>query len=303
MQYRRMQWDDLRYVLEVTRTGSALGAAKGLGVNQTTVIRRIAALEARLGARLFERHSGGYEATPFGREAAAVAGRMELEALALAAFVAAGHRALSGSVRLSAAETLANLLVAPCLQAFQKAHPGIRVELDASDRRADVARGEADVALRAGSRPEGAGIVARRLPDNDWAVYCSRAYADENGSPSGPDAIAGHAVVALDGRMGQVPASQWLVSRTTDAEVRVRSNSLTNLVSNLRAGLGLGALPCILGDGEPELVRCFPPPLELRSEMWLIVRAELKSAPHVRALTDFLAAHVISQRPRLAPSA
>lgn len=298
-----MDWDDLRYALEVARTGSALSAARALGVNQTTVIRRIAALEGRLGARLFERGPAGYEPTPLGREAAAAAERMEREAGAFADAVAAGRRALTGSVRLSTAETIANLLVVPCLQAFHRVHPGVCVELDASDRRVDVARGEADVALRAGSRPEGAGIVARRLPDNDWAVYCSRAYADEHGCPAGPEAIAGHAVVALDGRMGQTPASKWLTARTGAAQVRVRSNSLTNLVSNLRAGLGLGALPCILGDSEPDLVRCFPPPAELRSEMWLIVRAELKTAPHVRALTDFLAAHVVSQRPRLAPSA
>jgi DNA-binding transcriptional LysR family regulator len=298
-----MDWDDLRYVLEVARTGSALGAARGLGVNQTTVIRRIAALETRLGARLFERNPGGYEATPLGREAAAAAARMEREARAFAEAASAGRRALSGTVRLSTAETMANLLVAPCLQAFHQAHPGVCVELDTTDRRVDVARGEADVALRAGSRPEGAGIVARRLPDNDWTVYCSAGYAAQNGCPAGPEAIAGHAVVGLDGPMGQIPAWGWLLARSREADVRVRCNSLTNLVSGLRAGLGLGTLPCVLGDSEPDLVRCFPPPVELRSEMWLIIRAELKSAPHVRALTDFLAAHVISQRPRLSPSA
>lgn len=296
-----MDWDDLRHVLEVSRTGSALQAARSLGVNQSTVIRRIAALEHRLGACLFERSSAGYEPTSLGREAAAAAARMEAETQALAASVAAGQRALSGAVRLSAAETLANLLVAPCLQAFRKVHPGVRVELDASDRRVDVARGEADVALRAGSRPEGAGIVMRRLPDNDWAVYCSRGYANENGFPDSPAAIVGHAIVALDGQMGRTPASLWMVDHARESDVQLRSNSLTNLLSNIRAGLGLGALPCLLGDGEPDLIRCFPPPRELRSEMWLVVRADLKSTPHILALTEFLAAHVIRERPRLAP--
>ena len=296
-----MDWDDLRHVLEVSRTGSALQAARSLGVNQSTVIRRIAALEERLGACLFERSSAGYEPTALGREAAAAAERMEAETAALTAAVAAGQRALSGAVRLSTAETLANLLVAPCLQAFRKVHPGVRVELDASDRRVDVGRGEADVALRAGSRPEGPGIVMRRLPDNDWAVYCSRGYAEENGFPDSPGAVAGHAIVALDGQMGRTPASLWIIGHARESDVQLRSNSLTNLLSNIRAGLGLGALPCLLGDSEPDLIRCFAPPRELRSEMWLVVRAELKSAPHVRALTEFLAAHVIRERPRLAP--
>jgi DNA-binding transcriptional LysR family regulator len=301
MQYRAMDWDDLRHVLAVARAGSALKAAEALGVNQSTVIRRIAALEDRLGACLFERSSAGYEPTTLGQAAATAAERMETEAKAFSASVASSQRAITGVVRLSTAETLANLLVAPCLQDFHKVHPGVRVELDASDRRVDVARGEADVALRAGSRPEGAGIVARRLPDNDWSLSGSRAYVEEHGCPDSPEALAGHAMVLLDWPKGRTAVADWIVERTAQADIRVRSNSLTNLVSNVRAGLGLGALPCILGDGEPDLVRCFPPPAELRSEMWLIVREELKAIPHVRALADFLAAHVIRQRPRLAP--
>lgn len=301
MQYRPMDWDDLRHVLAVARAGSALKAAQALGVNQSTVIRRVSALEERLGACLFERSSAGYEPTTLGRAAAAAAERMEAETKTFSATLASTQRALSGVVRLSTAETLANLLVAPCLQEFHKAHPGVRVELDASDRRVDVARGEADVALRAGSRPQGAGIVARRLPDNDWSLYGSRAYVAEHGCPESPDALAGHAMVLLDWPRGRTGVADWIVDRTAEADIRVRSNSLTNLVSNVRAGVGLGALPCILGDGEADLVRCFPPPPELRSEMWLIVREELKAAPHVRALADFLARHVMRQRPRLAP--
>jgi len=296
-----MDWDDLRFVLAVSRTGAALTAARDMGVNQTTVIRRIARLEQQLGASLFERRPRGYSATELGREVSAVAARIEAEVDGLATGLAARRRSVSGSVRLSAAESLANLLLAPCLQAFRKAHPDVRVELDASDRRVDVARGEADVALRAGSRPEGGGIVARRLPDNDWAVYCSRDYASERGCPNGPGDMEGHAVVALDGRMAEVPAARWFGALVSERNVRLRSNSLTNMVSNLRAGLGLGTLPCVIGDSDEALVRCFPPPPELRSEMWLVVRAEVKSAPHVKALADFLADYVISQRQKLAP--
>lgn len=296
-----MEWDDLRFVLEVSRTGAALSAARAIGVNQTTVIRRIARLEKRLGAQLFERRPSGYAATELGRQVSAVAARIEAEVEGLSSELAARRRAVSGSVKLSAAESLANMLLAPLLQSFHKAYPEVRVELDASDRRVDVARGEADVALRAGSRPEGGGIVARRLPDNDWAVYCSRAYAEEHGCPAGPLDMAGHAILALDGRMAQVPAARWLRALVDEGSIRFRSNSLTNMVSNIRAGLGVGALPCIIGDAEADLVRCFPPPAELRSEMWLVVRAEVKSAPHVRALAEFLADFVISQRAKLAP--
>ncbi|HEY8570835.1 LysR family transcriptional regulator [Phenylobacterium sp.] len=287
-----MDWDDLRYVLAVAREGSALRAGRLLGVNQTTVLRRLDALECDLGSALFERSRGGQALTETGQLVADTAERMEREAEALKAALAARDRTLSGSVRVTTSDTLANRLVTPCLRAFRSLHPDITIELITDDARLDVARGEADVALRAGSRPEGAGIVARRLPDAQWTVYCSRAYAAEHGAPRSREEIPGHEIVGMDGRMAQLPGIAWLAASAPEAVIRFRSNSLINLASNLKAGLGLGALPTIVGDSEPELVRCFPPPAELDSEMWLIVREELKGRPHVRAFTDFLARYI-----------
>ena len=295
-----MDWDDLRFVLAVRRSGSALGAAAKLGVNQSTVTRRIARIEGDLGVDLFERKQSGYLPTPYGVSVAETAERMEAEVHDLRNAIAATQRALTGTVRLTTSEMLANHLVAPCLLSFQKLHPGIRVELIADDRRLDLARGEADIALRAGSRPEGPGIVMRRMPSPAWAVYCSRAYADEHGMPTSREDIRNHAIVGMDGPMAQIPGPRWIDDAAPGVEIRFRSNSLTNLLSNLRAGLGVATLPCIVGDSEPSLVRCFPPPPELEAEMWLIVREELKSAPHVRAFADYLAAYLHSIRARLA---
>lgn len=287
-----MRWDDLQYVLAVARSGSALGAARRLGVNQTTVLRRLDALDAAVGAPLFQRRRSGQTLTAAGRLAVEAAERMENEAQVFKDALAAQQRTLRGSVRLTTSETLANRLVTPCLRAFQREHPGIQIELITADERLDIARGEADVALRASSRPEGAGIVARRLPDSDWTIYCSRAYAEERGIPESREAIAGHDLVGMDGRMGQLAGWLWLAQSAPDAAVRFRSNSLINLVSNLKAGLGLGALPVLIGDAEPDLVRCFAPPPELRAELWLIVREELKGQPHVRAFTGFLTRYI-----------
>lgn len=292
MQYAPVQWDDLRYVLAVARAGSALGAAKLLGVNQTTVLRRMDAVEARIGAPLFERRKSGQTLTPAGRLVAEAAQRMEEEANGLESALGAHQRRLSGAVRLTTSDVLAIRLVTPCLRAFHAQYPGVLVELITADRRFDIARGEADVALRASSRPEGAGIVARRMPDNDWTVYCSRGYAAERGIPSTREEICGHDIVGMEGQMGRLAGWLWLAASAPDAVIRFRSNSLINLVSNLKAGLGLGALPTMIGDSEPELVRCFPPPPELRAEMWLIVREEIKAQPHVRAFTDFLASYI-----------
>ena len=283
-----MQWNDLLYILAVVQTGSALRAAERLGVNQATVLRRLDAIEAAAGMQFFERRRSGLKPTEIGALAAQTAMRMECEAQAFQNALAARRRTLAGSVRLTTSVGLADRLVMPGMRRFQALYPAITVELLIADEKLDIARGEADVALRAGSGPEGGGIVARRLPDAHWTVYCSRAYAAEHGAPQDRTAIHGHQVVGLDGEMGRLPAWLWLRDSAPGAVMRFRSNSLVNLVSNLKAGLGLGVLPTMIGDAEPELVRCFPPPPELASELWLIVREEIKAQPHVRALTDFL---------------
>lgn len=295
-----IDWGDLRFVLAVVRAGAALPAAKALGVNQTTVMRRITQLEEALGTELFERKQSGYAPTPLALRIAETAERIENEIAKLERDMQTEQRVLAGVVRVTTSEALANRLISPCLQAFYKQHPAVRIELIADDRRFDVASGEADVALRAGSRPQGAGIVARRLPDGGWTVYCGKAYATEHGFPKSPEEIDGHAIIGMDGPMAGLPGPIWLRKWAPNAVIRFRSNSLTNLVSNLRAGLGLGTLPCFVGDAEPDLVRCMPPVPELVSEIWLIVREDLKAVPHVRAFADFLVAHVHSIRAELA---
>jgi DNA-binding transcriptional LysR family regulator len=287
-----VEWDDLRYVLAVARAGSALRAARDLGVNQTTVIRRLDALEEKLGTPLFDRQRSGNTLTAAGRTVAEAAERMEQEAKGLESALAAQQRNLSGSVRLTTSEVLAARFIVPGLKEFRREHPNVTVELLVSDERLDIARGDADVALRGGSRPEGAGVVGRRLQDVHWTVYCSRSYAAERGAPSCREEIPGHDIVALEGRMAQLPSSQWLAAAAQGGPIRYSSNSMSNLVTTLKSGLGLGALPTIVGDAEPELQRCFEPPKELVSELWLIVREEIRTHPHVRAFADFLACYI-----------
>lgn len=296
-----LDWDDLRHFLAVARAGSTLGGARLLGVNQTTVARRVASLEAALGgAALCERRQSGYQLTAAGRRALAHAEQMEAEAEALArALVAEGRRA-AGAVRASASELIANHILIPFLQDFRRSHPALRVELIVDDRRLDLVRGEADVALRAGWGDLEPGLVGRRLCETNWAVYCSRDYAARHGgAPATPEALRGHQLVGGEGALAALPGPRWLEATAADAEVACRSSSLTNMIAAVRAGLGLGTLPCFLGDADPDLMRCLPPVEAIRGNLWLVTREDLRDVPHIRAFLDALAAHIRPMRARL----
>lgn len=294
-----LEWDDLRFVLAVQRGGSTLAAARALKVNQTTVMRRIARIESALGADLFDKRQSGYAATLLGVQVCDSAAEVEARVQALTDAVAARQRTVSGVIRLTTSETLANHVVSPCIGAFQKTHPGVKVQLILDDRMLNVAGGEADVAFRAGEAPRGGGIVARRLPDAAWALYCSRDYAAEHGAPASPAEIDGHRIVGMEGAMGEIPGPRWLEAVAPNGSVQCRCNSLTNLIANLKAGIGVATAPCLMGDIEPNLVRCFEPIPEIAGKLWLIVREDLKAAPHVRAFVDALAAHAHAVRGRL----
>ena len=156
-----LDWNDLRHFLAVARTGSTLAAGKALRVSQTTAARRVAALERELGLTLFERRAAGYRLTPAGEALVERAEAMEVAAAAFSDGAASQSREASGTVKLTVDEIYAVTLLAPLLRDLHDAHPGIRIELDTTEVKRDLAAGEADVALRMADRPTGAGLVGR----------------------------------------------------------------------------------------------------------------------------------------------
>lgn len=170
-------WNDLRHFLAVARTGSTNAAGKVLRVNQSTVQRRLAALEEAIGRKLFERHSAGYRLTTLGEDIRAQAEAVEAAVAALERRLAATNSSLAGAIRVTCAEGIASFLMTPLLEAFRLRHPGLRVDLLIADRYFDLAKGEADVAVRAGAAADET-LVGRKIADSTWAVYASRAYVD-----------------------------------------------------------------------------------------------------------------------------
>jgi DNA-binding transcriptional LysR family regulator len=293
-------WNDLRFFLAIARTGSTLAASRALKVNQTTVARRISALERAVGMKLFDKKQTGYALTESGLELRSTAERVEVEANGFVEQAAAMGRRVSGVIRVTTNEGLGNTVLVPALSAFRKSHPAVRVDLIVDERRLDLGRGEADVALRTGSRPTERGIVGRRLPPVAWAAYCSRDYAKRRGCPRSVQALSQHAVIGAEGPIAALPGWTWLQKIAPEAEVAARTSSLTNLLSAVKAGLGITVLPCVLADCEANLVRCMAPISGVQSDLWLVTREDARDIRRVRVFVDFLAAHVAAMRRSLA---
>jgi molybdate transport repressor ModE-like protein len=281
-------WNDFRLVLAVRRAGALTAAAKTLGIDHSTVFRRLNALEERIAVRLFERLPGGtYQATEAGARMAAAAERMEDEALALDRDLVGQDRLLSGRLRVTSSETLAHARLTKHVAVFRRVHPGVEVELVIDNRVLSLSRREADVALRP-VRPKEGDLWGRKLADVAWTVYGQKAALVGSGSLlAGPGDLGSHPLLGWEEAHPGVQAAGWL-ARTAPATAFVyRTNSLINQLVAAKAGIGLALLPCYLGDPEPELARALDVPVaELTGELWIVTHADLKGTARVRAFFD-----------------
>lgn len=285
-------WNDARSFLAVAETGSTLAAARVLRVSQTTVARRIAALEAALSLTLFERRTAGYALTPDGEALLPAARALARSAEGLDEAAAGLRRAQGGVVRVTAPEIYALALIAPLIPALHASHPEILIELDTTDVVRDLAAGAADIALRMVDRPEGAGLVGRRLGDALWGVYCSRDYAAAHGRPTRRRDLADHPFIG-GGEEGVWRMYQaWLRDHDLEGAVVYRHGSSTGLLSAVRSGLGLAALPCVVADMDPALIRCLPPRPGMDHGLWLLTHERHRNTPRVRVVVDAIAVAV-----------
>ena len=286
-----LDWDLIRYFLAVARTGSTLAAARELKQSQPTVARRIAALEQALGQRLFERHQGGYRVTADGCALVREAEAVEAAARHFWEQSRSQHRRVAGTVRFTCFDMFANLALGPALQEFARLYPEVKVDVVVTERQLDLVAGEADIALRAGSRPASGPLVCRKVGEDSWALHCSRSYAAAHGVPRSLAELEQHQLIGGDGLLAEAPPFRWLAEHAPDAPIRYRCNTVQNLITSVAAGLGVTMLPCAFVDPKLKLIRCMAPPPDLSTEGWLITHERLKDEPRIRAMMDFLAAY------------
>jgi DNA-binding transcriptional LysR family regulator len=283
-----MDWNDLRYFLAVAKEGSTLRASRALRTSQTTVARRITALEDSLGVTLFDKRQAGYVMTPAGEEL--LAGAQRVEASAQSFFEAASARARDkgGALKLSMEEIFATSLIAPWLRELHELHPEIQIELDTSAGIRDLGAGEADVALRSTSKPQLPGTVGRRICDDDWTFYCSREYGEKYGVPRSVSELGKHPLIGGGGGNLSRHYEAYLEALGLLGKVIMRPDTSSGLLSAVRAGVGVAVLPCIVAEKDPNFIRCLAPRRDHGRVLWLVTHERIRRTPRVRNVIDFL---------------
>jgi DNA-binding transcriptional LysR family regulator len=272
-------WNDLRFFAELARSGSLSETARRLKADHSTVGRRIAALEAALGVKLFDRMPRGYVLTEQGTRLAEQAAGVEEAIFAVARTAAGATDQISGRVCISAPPALASHWLVPLLAPLRQQHPALELDVVGETGAADLSRREADIALRL-SRPAGGGLVARKLGDVRYGLYGSRAYLDAT-------AQSGWQFIGYDEALADVPQQRWLDAYVAGRPYAMRSNDLASLIAAARAGIGLAAVPHVLAASAGDLV-CVTEAREAMRALWMVVHPDLRRAARVRATMDHL---------------
>jgi DNA-binding transcriptional LysR family regulator len=290
-----IDWDDVRYFLAAARGGSVRAAAGRLGVNHSTVLRRISQLEERLGAQMFEKLPSGYRLTEAGEEILDFAEQMEISSNRLETRVLGRDQSVRGLLRVTLAPTLATHLLMPDLADFARLHSEIEMEIAPSGELVNLTNREADVAIRVvydrNSLP--LNLHGLKGPELFGGVYMSRDLlaAWRGGAPDSIRWI----VVSQNGisdwaREGDVRAGGVPI-KTTDGETQIAA---------VRQGLGMTILPCFVGDADPLLVRAPGTDLHMHGTLWLLTQGETRKTKRVRLFTDFVSRRLAAYAPLLA---
>ena len=292
-------WNDVKVFLAVARHGSTVAAGRALQVDQSTVQRRLAELERRIGQPLVKRHTSGYRLTEFGHALLAQAEQVGSAVLALEQQIESARREVVGVIRVTGPEPLVyRITQSSLIERFHTRHPGLRVEFVMSDRYLDLSKGDADVALRSGDTDDDT-LVGRKIGDSIWAVYASRKYIERRGQPARIEALEQHDLIGFDETMTKHRAAQWLQQVAPRGRIVARNSSVLGLLYSAKAGIGVAPLPTAIADTEPELVRILGPIPELARIWRVLTTPELRQTPRVKAFFEFLVEEIDALRPIL----
>ncbi|MEH0196343.1 LysR family transcriptional regulator [Caulobacter sp. CCNWLY153] len=286
----KLSWDDLRIVRAIAETGALAAAAHMLGINGSTIARRLSRVEEVLGVALFDRRRTGYVATAQGEQIVALAGRMELDVVSVARRVSGHAQGHAGDLRITTSDSILLYFLTPMIASFQAQNPAIRVEVNVGNGAMNLARGEADIAIRATEAPP-ENLFGRKVATIAWAPYSACA-----GSIGGDRPIAERQWVSYGGRLSGLKAADLVGTRVPADSIAYRTDSVAGAAAAIAAGLGVGYLPCMLGDLSPDIERVGPIEPALSDDLWLLTHPDIRRSGRIYAFMSHCVETISRQR-------
>lgn len=294
-QEKGLAWDDFRLIRAIAEKRALPAAAVALGLNHSTVFRRLGQIEDALGLKLFERHRSGYVTTPAGDEMAELAERVDQDITAFARRLAGQEIKPAGELRVTTNDTLLVDLLTPLLAGFLGRCPEIRLDIVLSNQALNLSRRDADVAIRATDSPPES-LVGRRAGRIAWCLYGRSDDAELRQAALADDLWERH-WVSLGDQFTSLKAVRYLQKHVAPERVVYRVNTVLGLAEAVEAGIGIGFLPCFIADRRPGLVRLSDPDPELAADLWLLTHPDLRHSPRVRVFLDYMAGELTRIRP------
>jgi DNA-binding transcriptional LysR family regulator len=290
-----LAWDDFRLIKAIADKRALPAAATALGVNHSTVFRRLGQIEEALGVKLFERHRSGYVATPAGEEMIELAARVDDDITAFARRLAGQEIKPAGELRVATNDSLLVDLLTPLFGRFLAQWPDIRLDMLIGNQAANLSKRDADVAIRATDNPPET-LIGRKPARIAWALYGRAADFPDAAWPT-TESLWGRNWISLGEQFTMLSAVRYLARHVAPERVVYKLNTVLGLAEAVEAGIGIGFLPCFIGDTRPALTRLAPPDPDLSADLWLLTHPDLRHTPRVRLFLDFLAAEVTKLRP------
>ena len=281
---QQINWDNLRYVLMVANKGSVSAAARELGVNRSTVLRRINAFQADLNCRIFEQSGSGYALTPEAEKMIDAAREVENTLFNMQRQIAGRELKLEGELRVTTTDTFMVSLLTPHLASFHRKHPHIVVEIITTPSILSLDRRDADIAIRPIQQAPDSGLIGKKLYDLKFGVYASPDLLKQCVS----DDCFQQDWIGFDATIRSTRLGAWFEERIPTHKVCMRVDSFVGIRLAAENGIGLALLPCLLGDSSGKLTRLAVPTQDLSAELWLLTHPDLMRSARVNAFIDHL---------------
>lgn len=290
----KLSWDDLRIIKAIGESGSLALAATALGINTSTVSRRLEHVEEALGIVLFDRRRSGYAPTAPGLELIALAERVELDVVSVARRVSGKAEDHAGELRVTTSDALMLDFLTPIIADFQSANPSVTIDVVVGNCLLNLARGETDIAFRAvtGTPPDN--LFGRKAATIAWAAYGRESdFAD--GRPR-LDEIYQRRWLSYGKNLSGLKAHGFVEQRVPAERIVFRSDSVAGMATAIAAGIGIGLLPCMHGDGIAGLMRIGPIEPDISDELWILTHPDIRKSARVSAFMTHCMEAIARQR-------